>query len=405
VEASPLEAEIRKRIAIAGPMPVRQYMTLCLGHPEHGYYMSRDPFGRAGDFITAPEITQMFGELIGLWAASVWRLMGSPDNVRLVELGPGRGTLMHDALRAARVLPEFRAAIVAHLVEISPVLRERQQATLTDVDVPMHWHDSVSEVPDGPLIVIANEFFDALPVSQTIRTFNGWYERTVEIDRHGHLVFGIANEPLPLFENLLPPQIRDAPLGTIYEWRSDSLALEIARRIVSQGGAGLVVDYGYTEPGIGETLQAVQGHDFVSPLATPGRADITAHVDFWTLGRAIESMGAQLHGPVTQAEFLGSLGIARRAAALRANATPAKADEIDEAVARLVRGGRTGMGALFKVLGFGAMALGALPGFESAAAAGGDPNAPAEYAEHEGGAIGEAQTGDGPPPDAGRPPG
>src|SRR5262245_57511934 len=162
----PLEVEIRRRIAAAGPMPVAQYMALCLTHPEHGYYTTRDPFGATGDFITAPEISQMFGELVGLWAAAAWRAMGSPDNLRLVELGPGRGTMMLDALRAARVLPDFRAALVVHLVEINPALERVQRQAFAQTDVPVSWHTALADVPDGPLIILANELFDALPVHQ-----------------------------------------------------------------------------------------------------------------------------------------------------------------------------------------------------------------------------------------------
>src|SRR6185312_9118788 len=222
-----LEDEIRRRIAVAGPMPVRQYMSLCLSHPELGYYTTRDPLGRAGDFITAPEVSQMFGELIGLWAASVWKLMGEPENIRLVELGPGRGTMMVDALRAAQVIPAFRSAVVVHLVEISPALQRRQRETLGELSVPMLWHSSFDEVPPGPAIVLANEFYDALPVHQAVKNINGWYERTIEIDRDGNFAFGIANEPIPLFEQLLPLKVRDASIGSIYEWRSDHFPFEL----------------------------------------------------------------------------------------------------------------------------------------------------------------------------------
>ena len=362
---NPLENEIRDRIAAHGSMTLRRFMELCLSHPEHGYYTTRDPFGRAGDFITAPEVSQMFGELIGLWAAAVWRQMGEPDNVRLVELGPGRGTMMHDVLRAARVVPAFHAAIVAHLIEISPVLRSRQRRTLAGMDVPLWWHDSFSEVPAGPMIVLANEFFDALPVAQAVKAPGGWHERTIEIADEGHFELGYMSQPMALFERFLPAELADAPDGTVYEWRDDTLALEIGRRLYHERGAGLVIDYGYTEPGIGETLQAVSGHDYVEPYADPGQADITAHVDFRALGRSCEGMGLRLHGPVTQSDFLMSLGISRRAEALRAS-MPQRSEEIDAAVARLVRGGRTGMGSLFKVLGFAHPSLGELPGFEGA---------------------------------------
>jgi SAM-dependent MidA family methyltransferase len=360
-----LEAEIRRRIAIAGPMPVKQFMDVCLSHPQYGYYMTRDPLGRAGDFVTAPEVSQMFGELIGLWAAAVWRKMGEPENVRLVELGPGRGTLMQDALRAAHVLPAFRAALVVHMVEISPALQQRQQQTLdTIADVPMLWHQSFHDVPEGPMIIIANEFFDALPVHQAVKHLNGWYERTVDVDPSGSFVFSLSPEPVPLFEQMLPPQVREAPIGSLYEWRADNLPLEIARRVVRNGGAGVVIDYGHIESATGETLQAVGGHSFADPLAAPGTVDLTAHVDFEALAIAFDGMGASVHGPITQSRFLRALGIERRAATLKAHATPEQARAVDITVSRLAGEGRTGMGTLFKVIGFANPSLGDLPGFE-----------------------------------------
>ena len=363
METSALEAEIRRRIAVAGPMPVRQFMALCLSHPEHGYYMTRDPLGRGGDFITAPEISQVFGELIGLWAATVWRAMGEPENVRLVELGPGRGTMMLDMLRAAHVVPAFRAAIVVHLVEASPVLRQRQQETLHGLDVPMLWHGEFDEVAEGPLIVIANEFFDALPVHQAVKQFNGWYERMVEVGGAGDFAFTIADEPIPLFEQLLPQSMRDAPIGSLYEWRPDNVTLELARRVLREGGAALAIDYGHIASAPGETLQAVGGHAFVNPLHGPGTVDLTAHVDFQAMAMAAESMGVRVHGPTEQAEFLRRLGIERRAAILKEHSTLDKANEIDLAVARLTGEGRTGMGKLFKAIAFSDPKLGPLPGF------------------------------------------
>lgn len=361
--STPLEAEIRRRISLAGPMPVRQYMELCLNHPVHGYYTTRDPLGRDGDFITSPEVSQVFGELIGLWAASAWHQMGQPENVRLVELGPGRGTMMLDALRAMQVVPAFRAAIVVHMVEISPSLQQRQQQTLAAVDVPVMWHQTFDEVPDGPAIILANELFDALPVNQAIKQFNGWYERVVEIGTDGKLAFGIANDLIPLFEQLVPASLRDAPIGAIYEWRADNLPLSLSRRVVRQGGAALVVDYGHVESAPGDTLQAVGGHAFVNPLESPGAVDLTAHVDFQAFAVAAESMGAGVSGPIPQAEFLRNLGVEKRAASLKALASPEKAAEIDSAIKRLLGEGRTEMGSLFKVIGVAHPSLGILPGF------------------------------------------
>jgi SAM-dependent MidA family methyltransferase len=268
--STPLEAEIRRRIALAGPMPVRQYMDMCLTHPQHGYYTNADPLGRDGDFITSPEVSQVFGELVGLWAASVWHRMGQPENVRLIELGPGRGTMMIDALRAAQVVPAFRAAIVLHLVEISPALQKRQQQAMAAIEVPAMWHQSFDEVPDGPAIILANELFVALPVNQAIKQFNGWYERVVEIDADGNLAFGIANEVIPLFDQLVPTHLRDAPIGSIYEWRADNLALALSRRLVRQGGVALAIDYGHVESAPGDCNGLTKAWPLTACKVSPG---------------------------------------------------------------------------------------------------------------------------------------
>ena len=360
---TPLEVEIRRRIAMAGPMPVGQYMRLCLTHPDFGYYMTHDPFGPLGDFTTAPEISQMFGELVGLWAASVWRQMGAPENVRLVELGPGRGSMMLDVLRAGHIVPSFRKAVVIHMVEVSPALEQRQRQALTGSEIHAEWHRSLEEVPDGPMIILANEFFDSLPVQQAVMCADGWHERVVRIDDDKRLAFGHARDPLPLFDQmLLPPQVRAAQIGEIFEWRTDQTALELGHRVVRSNGAALVVDYGHLKSATGETLQAVCAHDFVDPLAMPGGADLTAHVDFQALAQAAESMGARTHGPLDQAEFLRRLGIDSRGEALKV-AAPHKADEIDQARERLTNEAPTGMGALFKAIGFSHPKLGPLPCF------------------------------------------
>ncbi len=362
--ASPLELEIRRLIAAAGPMPVAQYVSLCLTHPKYGYYVTRDPFGAAGDFVTAPEVSQMFGELVGLWAAAVWKMMGAPENVRLVELGPGRGTMMRDALRAMNVAPAFRRAIVVHLVEVSPALEKAQRETLTKSGAMIHWHHDLSEVPAGPVIILANEFIDALPVHQMIRHSDGWHERVVAINAAGNLVLGASAHPVPNFERIVPKNVRTAPIGSIYEWRSDNIAFEIGRR-VRDNGAALIIDYGHAHSDVGDTLQAIGQHAFVDALTTPGSVDITAHVDFEALGSAAESMGAAVHGPIDQSELLLRLGIAARADALKAAAVPEKKAEIEAAIARLTQGGRTGMGRLFKAMGLADPKLGPLPAFES----------------------------------------
>jgi SAM-dependent MidA family methyltransferase len=346
---SPLETIIRKQIAATGPMPVSRYMQICLTHPEYGYYLKRDPLGRDGDFTTAPEISQMFGELVGLWAASVWNAMGMPQEVKFIELGPGRGTMMADALRAVRILPAFHEAISVHLVEASPTLRDKQREKLAETAY-VEWYDSIDDVPEGPAIILANEFFDALPIHQAVKQDDGWHERVIEID-DDILAYGIAREPMPRFEVLLPPVVRAAPNGAIFEWRPDNQIITIARRLRDQGGAALIIDYGHLRSDAGDTFQAIARHNYTNPLKNAGLADVTAHVDFQALARAAEDVGARAHGPVEQGAFLNRLGIETRAQALSKNASEDGAKAIAAALKRLTGPSPEGMGSLFKVLG------------------------------------------------------
>ncbi len=361
---SPLEREIRRLIGVAGPMTVAEYMRLCLTHPQYGYYVNRDPLGAGGDFVTSPEISQMFGELIGLWMAAAWRQMGEPDNIRVIELGPGRGTLMSDALRAARVVKGFCEAVVLHLVETSPALQKVQERRLESLNAAILWHAALDEVPPGPSLLVANEFVDALPVHQAVRLTSGWHERLVGVGPDGNLAFAVAPEPLPHFEAAMPRKLRQAPQGAIYEWRSDRLALELGRRMRKEGAA-LIIDYGHAQVGLGDTVQAVAAHSYADPLRDPGGADLTAHVDFESLAQCAESMGgARIHGPIRQRDLLLRLGIERRAAALKASAPQDKAAEIEIALSRLIAGGPRGMGELFKAIAIADPDLGPLPGFE-----------------------------------------
>jgi len=301
--------------------------------------------------------------MIGLWMAAVWRQMGAPGNVRIVELGPGRGTMMKDALRAAKVMPGFLEALVVHLVEISPALEASQQRTLEPMGVPLYWHQTLADVPPGAAIVVANEFFDALPVSQAVKTEDGWYERLIDLDDSGQFAFTIAPEPLPHFGLLLAPAVRNAPDGSIFEWRTDTLGMELGARLARDGGAALVIDYGHAESAAGETLQALGKHVYANPLVAPGNVDLTAHVDFQALAGAVEAMGAISFGPLTQSQFLRRLGIVTRAAKLKANAADAVA--IDIALKRLISEGEAGMGTLFKAAAFAHPKLGVPPGFEA----------------------------------------
>lgn len=357
---TPLGREIAALIAAEGPISVARYMALCLGHPRHGYYIARDPFGQKGDFVTAPEISQMFGELIGLWCADAWVKMGSPQALRLVELGPGRGTLMADALRASRVLPDFRAAVSVHLVETSPVLRAAQERALRPAGVPLAWHADLADVPPGPALIVANEFFDALPLRQFVRTPSGWCERLVGLGADGALAFGLSPEP----ERGLASAAAE---GSVLEVAEASAAVMrfAASRLVREGGAMLAIDYGHVRSGLGDTLQAVKAHRFVDPLAEPGEADLTVHVDFAALARAARGEGAAVLGPTTQGAFLEALGLAARAATLKRKASPEAAAAIDAAAARLAGAGEGGMGALFKVLAVATPGLAGLAGFDS----------------------------------------
>ena len=361
---SRLGAEIRALILDGGPLGVDRYMALCLGHPTLGYYLTRDPLGAAGDFVTAPETSQMFGELIGAWAAAVWSAMGAPETLRLVELGPGRGTLLADALRVMRRVPGLIDAVDLHLVETSPALRDAQRGTLAGCGRPLSWHASVEDVPAAPAIVIANEFFDALPVRHYVRTAGGWRERLVGLAGDA-LAFGLAPEPEPAIRVA-------APDGAVLEVGlvAQGLTRGLAARLVADGGAALVIDYGYVRPAFAETLQAVRRHGFVDPLAEPGEADLSAHVDFGGLGRAAVAAGAAVHGPVSQGAFLRALGLDARAAALKRRATPDQAAAIDTALDRMSGTGtaeRPGMGALFKAMAITAPGLPVPPGFEEPA--------------------------------------
>jgi NADH dehydrogenase [ubiquinone] 1 alpha subcomplex assembly factor 7 len=359
-EDAPLLSEIKKLIQSLGPMPVWRYMELCLTHPQHGYYVSRDPLGREGDFTTAPEVSQMFGELLGLWTASVWKGMGSPALLRLVELGPGRGTMMADALRALRILPPLYQMLNIHLVEINPVLRDKQKAALSAAR-NISWHDSIDDVPEGPAIILANEYFDVLPIHQAVKKETGWHERVIVLDEDGNLAFDAAPDPLPRFEVLLPPLLRAAPAGAVFEWRPDAEIMKIASRVRDQDGAALIIDYGHVRSDAGDTFQAIARHSYTDPLKTPGQADVTAHVDFRALANAAEDMGARVHGPVTQGDFLQQLGIETRAVTLMAKASHEVSEDISIALQRLIGGGRGGMGTMFKVLGVSAPQHASLP--------------------------------------------
>lgn len=336
--ASPKESHLAERLAraitFAGPIPIAQYMATANAH----YYATRDPLGAAGDFTTAPEISQMFGEMVGLFLADIWRRAGSPG-ARYVEFGPGRGTLASDALRA---MEKAGLTPTVDFVELSPVLRAEQEKRHPDA----RWHATIDSLPtDTPLLVVANEFFDALPIRQLMRTGSGWRERMVACQDTLFL-------PIPgqqALDAIVPAPLFDAVPGSIIETSPASVSAmrELAQRIVAQGGAAIIIDYGYEGPAIGDTLQAVKRHGFANPFEDPGERDLTAHVDFATLAEAVRESGASVHGPVGQGEWLLNLGMAQRAAAL-AEAVPAEAKSIAAALDRLT--GEQAMGRLFRAM-------------------------------------------------------
>ena len=329
-----LPERLARAITLGGPIPVAQFMAAANAH----YYGSRDPLGAAGDFVTAPEISQIFGELIGLWLADLWDRAGRPA-VCYVELGPGRGTLATDALRA---MAKAGLTPPVHFVETSPALRAAQEAAVPDAQ----WHEDVTTLPtDLPLLIVANEFFDALPVYQLVRRGAAWHERLVACQ--DTMFLPIAGKPVP--DEIVPKALRDAAPGSIIESSPASVAIvrALAKRLAAQGGAALIVDYGYDGPAVGETLQAVKRHGFANPFDAPGAHDLTAHVDFATLAGMAELSGAAVHGPVPQGDFLGLLGIAERTAML-ARAHPDRGPELAEAHRRLTHPSE--MGALFRAM-------------------------------------------------------
>lgn len=333
-----LRDRLAAAVAASGPISVAQYMTACLHDPDFGYYATRPALGEAGDFITAPLVSQMFGELVGVWAASSWELMGRPETLRLVEMGPGDGTLMSDILRTLRHAPGFLEAADIWLVETSEPLRDLQRDRLPQ---DVQWATALEEVPDGvPILLIANELLDCLPARQFVRTPIGWSEQVVGLDDRGDLTFGLVPTPAA---RLLP----EAAPGQVYEQSAAQAALgaELGRRVAADGGAALLIDYGRAQPGFGDTLQALRRHGKVDPLADPGAADLTVHADFPAVIAAAQAQGAQA-AILTQAAFLARMGIGERAEAL-VRATPSRSGMIGRQLNRLV--GADEMGELFKV--------------------------------------------------------
>lgn len=338
--STPLEEFIKKQIQHAGPMDLGQYMSIALSHPQHGYYMKQDPLGWAGDFTTAPEISQMFGEMLGIWAADAWLALRMPKKFALVECGPGRGTLMKDLMRAVKRVEGFHDAADIHLIEISEVLKEKQEQNLGHFNPT--WHKTFDTVPtDMPLFVIGNEFLDALPFRQFMFKDGRWQERVIGVQDDA-LVFGLR--PAGPLADKLPKR---ASLDDIYEIAPvrEVFIKNVAERLKTQHGAGIFIDYGYIQDGYGDTFQAVRGHEYVDVLSHVGDADLTNHVDFSALHRRVGKEHVQL---TTQGDFLRTLGIVIRAEVLKKKAGREQAKELQKGLDRLIN--YSEMGELFKVL-------------------------------------------------------
>jgi NADH dehydrogenase [ubiquinone] 1 alpha subcomplex assembly factor 7 len=358
-----LAATIARRIRREGPLSVAAFMAMALHDPHSGYYARRDPLGSAGDFVTAPEISQIFGELIGLWCADLWQRIGAPDPVTLAELGPGSGALALDFLRAAATLPGFRRALQLYLVEASPVLASVQQRRLRAAE-PV-FVASIDDLPEGPLLLVANEFLDALPIRQLVRGRVGWGERVVTLDAVHRLAFADAPES-PALTILVPEALREVPPGTVIEIcpAAASLAASLGARLTRHPGAALFVDYGYFPSAPGATLAAVCRHAAAGVLDDPGDADLSAHVDLAAVAAAARAAGAEVHGPVAQGRFLAALGAEARLGALSARAMPAQRALLDSGLRRLLDPAQ--MGTLFKVLALTSPGLPAPAGFAGA---------------------------------------
>lgn len=343
-----LKKRIVEQIRMLGPVPVNEFMAQCLFDPKYGYYTTREPFGAAGDFITAPEVSQMFGELAAIWLYRAWSAISQPMPLTLAEIGPGRGTLMKDMLRAFKRLDAaFLKETAFAMIEVSPRLAEMQKQTLSAVEVKLSWYESLEALPSSPLLIVGNELFDAVPIRQFVRKNGEWRERIIGLDGNDDLSFfaGAASlDPV-----LLPSSANEAPEGAIFEAAPARSALMdmIAARIEKDGGAGLFFDYGHLEPGVGDTLQAMKGHAYQDVFTSPGEADLTSHVDFAALATI-----ARNHGLATrtakQGDFLLAMGLLERAGSLGANADHATREKISGEVERLA--GPDQMGDLFKVL-------------------------------------------------------
>jgi NADH dehydrogenase [ubiquinone] 1 alpha subcomplex assembly factor 7 len=343
-----LASRIRRAIAATGPISLAEYMHICLADPQGGYYARKPAIGAKGDFVTAPHVSQMFGELIGIWCASVWLALGSPRRFSLVEAGPGHGTMMVDLLRAGKTVPGFADAAQVMLIETSPAMIEIQADNLNHAGRDAHWISSLDALETSPIILVANEFLDALPVRQFVRTESAWLERCVDAEADGRLKWAYAARIAD--SSILPAGASAAPVGSVFEYAParNAWVSQLATLLTEGTGAALLVDYGYAGNSFGDTFQAVQEHDFADPLAAPGEADLTAHVDFAAAGAAAAAAGAAISPVVTQGHFLGAMGLAGRATRLAEGKAPAVQRQIAADAQRLANPAE--MGEIFKLI-------------------------------------------------------
>ncbi|MFK8034463.1 MAG: class I SAM-dependent methyltransferase [Hyphomicrobiales bacterium] len=353
-----MKRRIFEDIALNGPMPLSRYMNICLSDPEHGYYTNRDPFGAEGDFVTAPEISQMFGELIGIWLISAWENLDSPAKIRLVELGPGRGTLMADCLRSLTLKPQLIQGLQIEMVEMSPVLVTEQQKRLSGAPCSVCWSTTLEEC-EIPSLIIANEFYDALPVHVLVKTSSGIFERHVVGSGSDSLEFADLPASLPKSTLL---EYENLPENTVFELSPErhQITQKISSVIKQHGGGALLVDYGFQQPKTGTTFQALKNHKSVDPLDEPGSSDLTSLVDFTALQKEFRTQGLNVYGPTSQMDFLLNLGVLERAGHLGASANLQTQTALQNAVTRLVSPDE--MGTLFKVIS-ATTCHGTLPGF------------------------------------------
>ena len=341
--------ELKHLISENGSLSIAQYMSLCLTHPEHGYYMQQDSI--KDDFLTAPETSQMFGELIGAWLITMWQSLGSPSPFSLVELGAGTGTLMQDILRTSILSPTFHQSAQVHLVEISPTLQQQQRTRLKDSGVPIVWHQSCDTLPSLPTFLVANEFLDALPIHQWINDNQDWRERVITLDEHENLQFSTTSALLS--PTHLPESYESESNGAVFENSPAREAIidQIAHHLTSTMGISLFIDYGHWHSGFGDTLQAVKSHTPTNILEHSGQSDLTSHVDFQPLTDCAQKIGCSVSPPTDQGSFLLELGLIERAKKLSESKPPKESDIIHNAVDRL--SSQSQMGSLFKVMGFG----------------------------------------------------